>query len=101
MNNGKGDKMKRLYNCKACYDKDTLISYDTEIIKFNDNVCTLRVYRSMTTYMHIRKFWGRLLEIGEPRKAHIVQELYRAMMTHRNARYIHADLVTNLYVVEK
>ena len=93
--------MKRLYNCNAKYDNATLISYETEIIKFHDNICTLRVYRSMTTYMHIRKYVERLYEIGEPRKAHIVQELYKAMLKHRQARYIHVDLLTYLYVVEK
>ena len=93
--------MKRLYSCTACYDKDALISYNTEIIKFHDNICTLRVYRSMTTYMHVRKYVGRLLEIGEPRKAHIVQELYNAMLIHRKAKYIHYDLITNLSVVKK
>lgn len=85
--------MKRLYNCSAWYDKSTLLSYNTKIIEFNDNgTAELHVYRSITTYQHIRKYANRLFEIGEPKKGQAVRVLYRLMLENRKAH----DIVLNL-----
>lgn len=85
--------MKRLYHCNAKYDIDTLVSYDTTIIEFIEEYCYLNVYRSITTYQHIRKYADRLYEIGQPRKAHIVLVLYCRMLIDRYAKRIRYDII--------
>ena len=87
--------MKRLYHCNAKYDVDKLISYDTTIIEFTKDYCYLNVYRSMTTYQHIRKYRDRLYEIRQAMKAHIVDVLYNRMLFDRAAKCIIYDIKEN------
>ena len=84
--------MKRLYHCNAKYDINTLVSYNTTIIEFTKDYCFLNVYRSMTTYQHIRKYRDRLYEIGKYIRAHIVDVLYNRMIFDKAAKCIRYDL---------
>ena len=74
--------MKRLYNCTARYDSETLVSYDTTIARKIDNIYILWYYPSSTSKMHLRKFCQKLAEDGYYCAAEIFENLYYVAQLH-------------------
>lgn len=48
--------MKKLLNCSAKYDNNTLVSYATKVVEIRNDIIYMYAYRSSTTLSHIRKF---------------------------------------------
>ena len=48
--------MKKLLNCSAKYDNNTLVSYTTKVVEIRNGIIYMYAYRSNTTLSHIRKF---------------------------------------------
>ena len=89
--------MKRLYNCKAWYDENGLISYETQVIKYTYNGDKLvrinyKNYRSNTTLMHIRKYIKLLTDEGETEKAMHIQQFYDIGKLNKRSKGFYVDL---------
>ena len=77
--------MKKLYNCNARCDENTLISYNTVIFEERwAGSIYANIYPSKTTLMHIRKYIQWLKEQKQVAKAKIIQALYNCYLsTHK------------------
>lgn len=77
--------MKKLYNCNARCDENTLQSYNTTIFTTSfAGSLHANIYPSKTTLMHIRRYIEWLEENKYLRQAKIIRALYNCYLsTHR------------------